>query len=127
MIKLKKVVNDQGFNINEKKTRLRSNAQRQEVTGVIVNTKPNLKRTYIKKLRAMLYNWENKGLKYCQNKLTIHYPNEKGFIRNKVVPDFENVLQGKIQFLGMIRGKDDHYYKTFNRKFNELKKVKNGY
>ena len=46
----------------------------------------------------------------------------KGFIRNKVVPDFENVLQGKIQFLGMIRGKDDHYYKTFNRKFNELKK-----
>lgn len=122
LIDLKKVVNDQGFNINEKKTRLQSYAQRQEVTGVIVNTKPNLKRTYIKKLRAMLYNWENKGLKYCQNKLTIHYPNEKGFIRNKVVPDFENVLQGKIQFLGMIRGKDDHYYKTFNRKFNELKK-----
>ena len=127
LIDLNKIVTDQGFEINKNKTRLQSYTQRQEVTGVIVNSKPNLKRTYIKKLRAMLYNWENKGLEYCQKKLTIHYPNEKGFVRNKVIPNFENILHGKIQFLGMVRGKDDHYYTSFNRKFNELKKIKYGY
>ena len=104
MTELNTVISNQGFKINDKKTRLQKNTQRQEVTGIIVNQKPNLKRDYVKKVRAMLHNWENKGLDYCQAKLELQYPKEKGFIRNKKTPPFENVLHGKILFLGMVRG-----------------------
>ena len=120
---LNSIITLQGFKINEKKTRLQKHTQRQEVTGIIVNNKPNLKRDYIKKIRAMLHNWEHKGLEYCQAKLKEQYPNEKGFIRNKVTPPFKNVLHGKILFLGMVRGKEDSCFKHFQAKFNELNKT----
>lgn len=117
---LNEVIQTEGFTINEKKTRLQKATQRQEVTGIIVNQKVNLKRNYIKQIRAMLYNWEHKGIAYCQAKLAKHYPDEKGFIRNKTIPSFENVLHGKIMFLGMVRGKDDVYFISFLEKFNQL-------
>lgn len=117
---LNTIISNQGFQINENKTRLQKHTQRQEVTGVIVNQKTNLKRDYVKKIRAMLHNWENKGLDYCQAKLEQQYPKEKGFIRNKTTPPFENVLHGKILFLGMVRGKEDECFKRFKAKFNEL-------
>lgn len=117
---LHSTISKQGFTVNEKKTRLQKHTQRQEVTGIIVNQKSNLKRDYVKKVRAMLHNWERKGLDYCQAKLEQQYPNEKGFIRNKKTPPFENVLHGKILFLGMVRGKDDEYFKQFEAKFKEL-------
>ncbi len=117
---LNTIITKQGFKINEEKTRLQKHTQRQEVTGIIVNTKSNLKRDYIKKVRAMLYNWENKGLDYCQTKLIEKYPKEKGFIRNKVTPPFENVLHGKVLFIGMVRGKEDPYFKEFKMKFDKL-------
>ena len=123
LTELNTIVTKQGFKVNEKKTRLQKNTQRQEVTGIIVNQKSNLKRVYVKKVRGMLYNWENKGLEYCQIKLNEQYPKEKGFIRNKVTPPFENVLHGKILFLGMVRGKEDNYFKTFEAKYNELNKT----
>lgn len=52
---LKKVITSSGFEINPKKTRLSNNMQRQEVTGLIVNKKINVKREYIKKTRAMAF------------------------------------------------------------------------
>ena len=122
LTELNTIITKQGFRVNEKKTRLQKNTQRQEVTGIIVNKKSNLKRDYVKKVRAMLYNWENKGLEYCQTKLIEKYPKEKGFIRNKVTPPFENVLHGKILFLGMVRGKEDAYFKEFKIKFDKLNK-----
>lgn len=123
LTQLNSIVLNQGFKINEKKTRLQKNTQRQEVTGIIVNVKSNLKRDYVKKVRAMLYNWEHKGIEYCQAKHIEHYPKEKGFIRNKVTPPFVNVLHGKILFLGIVRGKDDSCFKKFEAKFNELNKT----
>ena len=123
---LHSTISKQGFNINAKKTRLQKHTQRQEVTGIIVNQKPNLKRDYVKKVRAMLHNWENKGLAYCQAKLERQYPKEKGFIRNKRTPPFENVLHGKILFLGMVRGKEDDCFKRFEAKFIELNNSSNG-
>lgn len=121
---LNTLIPKQGFIINDKKTRLQKHTQRQEVTGIIVNQKPNLKRDYIKKVRAMLHNWENKGLDYCQEKLMRQYPKEKGFIRNKTTPPFENVLHGKILFLGMVKGKENQCFKNFKAKFNELNNTK---
>lgn len=44
-----------GFSINEKKTRLSDQSQRQEVTGIVVNKKLNIKREYFKNTKAMAF------------------------------------------------------------------------
>ncbi len=109
-----------GFKLNDKKTRKQKRTQRQEVTGIVVNEKLNLQRTYIKKIRAMLFNWEKDGLQVCQKEFKKYYPLEKGFMRNKTIPPFENVLMGKILFLGMVRGKEDKYFKIFSDTYKKL-------
>ena len=52
---LEELINSSGFEINQKKTRLSNNMQRQEVTGLVVNKKINVKREYIKNTRAMAF------------------------------------------------------------------------
>ncbi|SUN09021.1 RNA-directed DNA polymerase from retron ec67 [Streptococcus agalactiae] len=52
-IKIK--VEASGFSINEKKTRLSDQSQRQEVTGIVVNKKLNVKREYFKNTKAMAF------------------------------------------------------------------------
>lgn len=44
-----------GFELNEKKTRLQKAHQRQTVTGIVVNEKPQVSRAYRRKLRAEVY------------------------------------------------------------------------
>ena len=55
LAELEKVIVASGFKINNKKTRLSNNMQRQEVTGLVVNKKINVKREYIKNTRAMAH------------------------------------------------------------------------
>ena len=55
LTKLEEVIISSGFEINPKKTRLSNNMQRQEVTGLVVNKKINVKREYIKNTRAMAF------------------------------------------------------------------------
>ena len=50
------IINNQGFTINSNKLNISSINNRQEVTGLIVNNKTNVKKIYLKHLRAMLYN-----------------------------------------------------------------------
>lgn len=52
---LKKEISRAGFNINPNKTRLQFSNSRQEVTGLIVNKKINVKREYYKRTRAMAH------------------------------------------------------------------------
>lgn len=52
---LEELIVSSGFEINSQKTRLSDNMQRQEVTGLIVNKKVNVKREYIKSTRAMAF------------------------------------------------------------------------
>ena len=44
-----------GFELNEKKTRLQKAHQRQTVTGIVVNERPQVSREYRRKLRAEVY------------------------------------------------------------------------
>lgn len=55
LTELEEVIISSGFEINPKKTRLSNNMQRQEVTGLVVNKKINIKREYIKNTRAMAF------------------------------------------------------------------------
>ena len=55
LTELEDLIISSGFEINPKKTRLSNNMQRQEVTGLVVNKKINVKREYVKNTRAMAF------------------------------------------------------------------------
>jgi len=55
LTELEELIISSGFEINPKKTRLSNNMQRQEVTGLVVNKKINVKREYVKNTRAMAF------------------------------------------------------------------------
>lgn len=62
LTELEEVIISSGFEINPKKTRLSNNMQRQEVTGLVVNKKINVKREYIKNTRAMAFQLYKDGV-----------------------------------------------------------------
>lgn len=59
----KSIVNHEGFEINDKKTRVIHKSRQQEVTGVVVNSKLNLSREILRRFRAALYQIEKDGLR----------------------------------------------------------------
>jgi hypothetical protein len=122
--KLDEAIKSEGFLINEKKSRIQKQFVRQEVTGITVNEKLNLPRSYVRKVRAALHNWEKHGYERANAKFASLYPQEKGFLRNKTIPPMESVLSGKILFLGMIRGKEDTMYLKYKNKLEKLLKSK---
>lgn len=56
------IVAHEGFAINEQKTRILRKSRQQEVTGVVVNSHPNISKTELKRFRATLYQIEKDGL-----------------------------------------------------------------
>lgn len=54
---LKRIIEDQGFAMNESKTRLQKLGARQEVTGIIVSKKLNVTQKYVRDIRNVLYIW----------------------------------------------------------------------
>lgn len=118
--RLEALINDNGFSVNYKKVRLQKWTERQEVTGLIVNSRrPNVDRAYKRQIRAMLHAWEKHGL---ANAETIHLSRFRHKYRSpfKPLPQFEHVVRGKIAFLGMVRGPADPTYRRYLDQFNLL-------
>ncbi len=113
--KLEEIVHANGFRINSNKVRLQSYKCRQSVTGLTTNEFPNTKRKFIRQIRSMIYDWARYGLEAAQNKLATKY-----YKKAAVVPPFKNVLYGKIEFLGMVRGKNDALYQKYLLAFHKL-------
>jgi len=56
------IVTHEGFAINEQKTRILRKNRQQEVTGVVVNSYPNISKKELKRFRATLFQIEKDGL-----------------------------------------------------------------
>lgn len=112
--KISEIITSENFEINDKKTRLRSSMNRQEVTGLIVNRKVNINREYLQTVRAMINNWDKRGLDYA----TITY--QKHCQTNYKNVDFKKMLRGRINFIGEIKGKDSYTYHKLITKFEYL-------
>lgn len=112
---VKKLIEQHHFKINEKKFRINSCKSKQTVTGLVVNTKVNVDRRYIRNIRACLYNWRMNGLEFATAK---HY--------QVISPDMEkqtkfaNKLKGQVEFVGMVRGSEDEIYKRYRRDLKYL-------
>ncbi|MBJ7313258.1 retron Ec67 family RNA-directed DNA polymerase/endonuclease [Rugamonas sp. CCM 8940] len=103
---LRNIVNSSGYKINSSKTRMQEKRSRQEVTGLIVNSKVNSRVEYRKSVRAMAYSLFETG-KFHRN---ISRLNDEGKII--VIKELGKMseLNGMLNFVDMLsdynRGKD---------------------
>ena len=119
---LLKIISEQGFTINDKKTRLLKTGCRQEVTGLTVNAIANVSRQYIQELRWILNAWEKYGYARTYALFYPRYKAEKGYIK-KGEPVMENVIGGKLDYLRMVRGANNAAYKKLQVRFDKLQQV----
>jgi len=114
---LVQIVESNGFAINDAKTRMRSRYQSQQVTGLVVNEKLNVRREFVRKVRAMLYAWEKFGLEAAEIDFFKH--DHKSTL-NRDNARFSEIVRGKIEYLGYIKGKNDPVYQLYLRKLRQL-------
>lgn len=113
-----KIIQNNDFTVNESKTRISFQDNRQEVTGLVVNKFVNINRYYIRNIRAMLHAWERYGLKDAAHEYFKKYSNKKE-------PDypeaaFQKILIGKIAYIGQIKGIDNRIYIKLYSKIKSL-------
>ncbi len=117
---LKRIIEeDQKLVINPDKTRLQKAQYRQEATGLIVNDKVNVRRRYVKQIRMWLYYWEKYGYEKAEQIFKRDYIADKGHVK-KGKPDLINVLDGKLEFLKMVKGDMDGAYVKLKERFDSL-------
>jgi RNA-directed DNA polymerase len=102
---LRMVISKHDFTINEKKFRLLSSKSKQTVTGITVNKKLNVDRTYIRNIRATLHHIKTEGIEAAVNK---HY-NVK-FASQLLQQKLKFKIKGQISFVGQVRGIEDELY-----------------
>lgn len=119
---IKRIIEEQGFKMNDKKTRLLRDGQRQEVTGITVNSTVNVSRKYIKDLRWILHVWEKEGYVKAYSLFYLKYKKEKGYIK-KGEPIMENVIGGKLNYLRMVKGDNNAAYQKLQARYNKLQQL----
>lgn len=87
LARVRHIAQDEGFQVNEKKTRVQRRNTAQTVTSIVVNQRPGAPRKLVRRLRAILHRAKHEGLA-AQNR--DHAPN------------FEAWLQGMIAYVCMV-------------------------
>ena len=81
------IIEDEGYAINERKTRVMTSSRRQQITGIVVNAHPNIPRDIFDQLKAILHNCRVNGLAA---------ENRDGH------PDFRAHLEGRIGWVSSL-------------------------
>jgi len=87
LARVRHIAADEGFEVNEAKTRVLKPAARQTVTGVVTNQQPAAPRRLRRRLRAILHNASKTGLA-AQNR--------------RRDPKFPAWLEGSVEFTRMV-------------------------
>lgn len=114
------VVKEEGFEINRAKTRFLPAGYRQEVTGLIVGSRLNVKRTLVRQTRAMLHACETWGIADASREFANKYLRKQTL--SGALPDLLKVMRGKIEFIGDVRGRDDTIYIGLIERYLKLDK-----
>jgi len=113
--KIKNIINESGFNINNDKTRYQTHNQHQEVTGIVVNEKLNVNRKYIRNIRAMIHSVKMDCGQLDKPVKKFNKINN----RNVDINGLFKVIRGKIEYVGMVKGYHDKVFENIANKFNE--------
>ncbi len=122
---LEEIIDSNGFRINYLKIRMQQIFRREQVTGLTVNEFPNVRRNYVRQIRAMLYAWDKFGLTNAEKDFFTKH-DDKHRNPDRELPSYKQIVKGKIQFLGMVRKKDNNIFKRFEKKYKELERRDKG-
>ena len=102
--RLAKIIYDQGFRINERKSRLQSYGKRQTCTGLVINgDKPTPPKRYVRRLRSLVHHWRKNGWQDAAQILNL--TEKQGHISNR--EQLSNKVAGRLSYIQMIKGQDD--------------------
>ena len=118
---IERIINKNGFNINPLKTRIQTKNHSQIVTGLKVNKKVNLKRQFVRQIRSMLYSLYKNGLSEASKIHFEKYNLQSAKYQDNQEESFKNILLGKINFLGQVKGVENLLYKKYEHTFYLLK------
>jgi S1-C subfamily serine protease len=106
------VIEKHGFKINENKVRLQGARERQLVTGLVTNQKPNVPRPYIRKTAALIHSVEKFGLEVSTAIFKEKNPN--------ATANIETHLQGRLLYIKQVVGETSEVYRRLAHRFNML-------
>lgn len=115
----RKIIQEEGFELNESKLRVLRNGGRQKVAGIVVNQKPNIARNDLKKIRAILFNCRYKNpLEEIEKWARM----EKGGKGKNVcsLGRFRSSMQGKINYIKMVNPEAGKKLENQLNKIDEL-------
>jgi RNA-directed DNA polymerase len=115
---LRTIIERNGFKPHPEKTRLFDGQARQVVTGLVVNSKRNVRREWVRELRAMIHAWRTFGLECAEADFHARCVAIHGLARQP--PPFAQVIRGKMEFLKMIKGPQDPVYRRLQQRLLEV-------
>src|SRR5690606_28658735 len=101
--------------VNPAKTMLRTPAQRQVVTGLVVNTGPNVPRAFVRRTRAMLHSVKALGVAKAEERLHATMAH-----RLRPQPPIATVVSGRLSYIRMIKGENDPVYRNLYRQASDV-------
>jgi RNA-directed DNA polymerase len=113
------IISKHNFSVQSKKTRIRMRHQRQEVTGLIVNRRLNVPRTYIRRIRAILNDIRTQG--YPNAEAKFRALDGTRMTRLGPPPSLSTHLRGKLEYLRMVRGDGDPVYVEYSLRARKLR------
>ncbi|WP_242303262.1 reverse transcriptase domain-containing protein [Bacillus cereus group sp. BfR-BA-01495] len=117
------IVKNNGFFINDKKSRLHSKSENLSVTGLTVNEGLNVKRSYIRRVRSILNCIEQNldNLDEAKRIFIEKYPFRQ--ISYAPEPDMFAILKGMITHIGHIKGKTNSVYRKLAIRYNDIAEI----
>lgn len=115
--KLTQIIQQSNFEINALKTRISTEAEARYVTGIKINSKLNVNRRFVRRIRSILHCIE-KNKDDIGSAVVIF--NEKYTFRKTLYKDYDmfNIVRGKIGHIGNVKGKDDSVFRNLARRYN---------
>lgn len=122
---LLKIIESNGFKVNMDKFRIQSEYEHQSVTGIKVNQKLNVNKSYIRNIRLYLHLFEkHSDLNEAISEFNKRRPRKTRFKITKKT-DIQShqiyhlrILKGMIEFVGAVKGRRDKVFSKFARRFN---------
>lgn len=112
---ISEIVTSEGFSINMDKFRIAMKGSRRTVTGLVVNEKVNVKRSWYLMLESTIYAMEKFGIAAVAAREFPEVENP-GVAQARLLRKFH----GKVSYLIMIRGKGDWLAADIAHRFNNL-------
>lgn len=114
---LLRIVERHDLRVNPTKTRVQRQTQRQTVTGVVVNQKLNLPRSFVRNIRGMIGRCEHDGLATADAAYRETLDVKRGM---RTSPSLLSHIRGRIAYLSMVRGAGDPMATTYALRASRL-------